>query len=576
MYWLRLSLAACLLLPQFIFGGSGEPDFKGSMCRDLDFIRSAFESKYAPASWKKKFSDWDLATEIELAKERVRRGDGRSVKSYQRILHQLLNSTKDYHVGVTFYSTEQASLPFEVASANDHYYITYIDRDRLPVRSFPFNEGDELVTFDKRPTDEVVQELLDSELANANLSTDKALAEIYLTLRRGKLGHIVPRGPVSIAVKSAKTGQVSSHQIIWDYTPEKIKNPTACSVHQGVESRVNWPAKLGQHPFFRKMLLPYFLLDNAPAIAKQEGSHHPNELGGRESFIPPLSSQKLWETDASNPFYAYIFAHPDTRRNIGYVRIPHYTADELEVQNFAAIISKFERETDALIIDQVNNPGGSVFYLYALASMLTDHPLYTPRHRMTLTQEDIFFALEAQKELEKISSDDEARGVLGESFSGYPVSYQFSQFILNFFRFVIDEWNEGHTFTTPYYLYGVDQINPHPAVRYTKPILVLINGLDFSGGDFFPAILQDNRRVTLFGSRTAGAGGFVDGFSYPNLFGVAAIQYTASIAERMDNNPIENLGVIPDITYDLTQKDFQNNYEGYSTAVLKAVESIRR
>ncbi len=256
------------------------------------------------------------------------------------------------------------------------------------------------------------------------------------------------------------------------------------------------------------------------------------------------------------------------------MRIPRYRGGAYEVDIFARIIAYLEKNTSALVIDQVNNPGGSVYYLYALTSLLTNEPLHTPKHRMTITQEDVAFALKYEQLFASIRSDDDARSLLGDSMDGYPMTYQTSQFMLNFFRFIINEWNNGRTLTQPYYLYGVDSINQHPQTRYTKPILVLVNRLCFSGGDFFPAILQDNKRVTLFGSKTAGAGGYVDTFYYANPFGIADIDYTGSIAERIDNNPIENLGVTPDIYYDITENDLQTNYSGYVQAVLDAVEAL--
>ena len=106
------------------------------------------------------------------------------------------------------------------------------------------------------------------------------------------------------------------------------------------------------------------------------------------------------------------------------------------------------------------------------------------------------------------------------------------------------------------------------------PILLLVNELDFSCGDFFPSILQDNDRATIMGTRTAGAGGAVQGVEVPNLVGVGSMSFTTTIAERINQQPLENLGVTPDIEYQMTVEDMQNGFQGYKEAVLEAVEAI--
>ncbi len=554
-----------LAIPLFAFGSVCD-GVKERMIRDLDFIRNTFDVKYAPADWKKRYAQWDLAEEIDVAKARVQACDDLTVKNFQRIVKYFFNSTKDYHVGVSFWSTEWAALPFRVCGANDKFFISYIDRARLPARSFPFQIGDELVMFDGRPTGDVVRELREVEIGNASPDTDQGLAEILLTKRTGSSGMNVPHGPVTITVKSVKANTTSSYQIIWDYAPEKIRE--LAFKHFNFEG-FHHPRKVCEHKFFNKQMVMPFAKDLSP---EADGCLDPNEMGARKSFVPQLG-KLLWQNDESDPFYAYIFESP-SKKKIGYVRIPNYSGGAYEVESFARVIAYLEKNTSALVIDQVNNPGGSVYYLYALTSLLTDGPLHTPKHRMTITQEDVAFALEYEQLFANIRSDDDARSVLGDSMHGYPVTYQTSQFMLNFFRFIVDEWNSGRTLTKPYYLYGVDSINHHPETRYTKPIIVLVNRLCFSGGDFFPAILQDNKRVTLFGSKTAGAGGYVDSFFYANPFGIAHVHYTGSIAERIDNNPIENLGVTPDIYYDVTENDLQTNYSGYVQTLLEAVDAL--
>jgi len=128
--------------------------------------------------------------------------------------------------------------------------------------------------------------------------------------------------------------------------------------------------------------------------------------------------------------------------------------------------------------------------------------------------------------------------------------------------------------TNPTYLGGVDHINPHPNYLYTKPILLLIDHMDFSCGDFFAAIMQDNKRATLFGSKTAGAGGCVTSTSFLNQHGLVKFFYTFSLAERADAQIIENLGVAPDIKYELTEADLKTRYQPYAAAVNQAIEKL--
>ena len=561
--WKILLACTFIMTPLFCFTTTDQ-ERKDLMLADLNFIKNTFQVGYAPIEWKQKYAGWDLETEIQSAKMKIDALKNPNAKEFQKIIKDFFRSTKDHHVGVMFYSTESATLPFRIKGANGRYFFSYIDRSRLSPHVFPFNEGDELVYFDGRPTHDVINELKSKEIGSTNESTDHALAELYLTTRIGALGHEVPKGPVMVTVKAAQTNNYSSFQLIWDYYPEKISSAFSAN-----PLTVEKPRPILENHFFKKTLLAPFYELASKARCENDATDF---MGSKKTFTPTLG-RIWWETDESSSFHAYLFEN-DKHHLIGYIRIPSYMGGEERVQEFAHLINFFEERSDALIIDQVNNPGGYVFHLYALASMLTDQPLHTPKHRMKITPEDVFFAVNCISIFEEIKSDDDARNVLGENFEGIPVTYQMAQFILNFCRFIVDEWEAGRTCTMPFYLYGIDRINPDPSTRYSKPILLLVNHLDFSGGDFFPAILQDNKRVTILGTRTAGAGGYVGSTTFPNLFGISYFHYTASIAERADNNPIENLGVTPDIIYDVTQDDLQFGYRGYAENIHQAMNHL--
>lgn len=543
------------------------------MLSTLDYIRDIYQSNYAPAEWKAKHLGWSLQNEIDLAKAVVQANPNMSLSEYQAVLKKFFQSTKDYHVSVAFYGTERASLPFSVMSAQGRYFIVYIDRAKLPASSFPFAVGDELLSMDGTPVAQLAENL---RVAGDNgvLETDKAISEIYLTRRVAKafVGP-VPKGAVVLEVKRKSDQKILKHQMLWNYTAESIPD---FSFQSALGERVK------EYPLAQRLAKT----EMSSPLAKSfmtEGTDLFG-IGLRRGYLPELG-EKIWESDSSKLFDAYIYRN-SANKLIGYVRIPNYVCAVVDTNRseqknpaeclaeFAEIMAKFEKTTDGLVIDQLNNPGGSVFYLYALASTLTDQPLYAPVHRFTINQSDVAENMSLLAQLATITTEEAAKKAFGETIHGYPVTYQMVQHMTNYANFVIAEYKAGRQLTQPHFLWGVDQINPHPTSRYTKPVLLLTNALDFSGGDFFPAILQDNKRVTIMGTRTAGAGGYVRFLEFPNILGVVGFSFTGSIAERINSNPIENLGVTPDIPYVLTTDDLQYNFRDYVKAVNSEIQKI--
>src|SRR5258707_497943 len=100
-------------------------------------------------------------------------------------------------------------------------------------------------------------------------------------------------------------------------------------------------------------------------------------------------------------------------------------------------------------------------------------------------------------------------------------------------------------------------------IAYTKPLMVLVDEFSASGGDAFPATIQDNQRGLLFGMRTMGAGGNVVSTTI-GTYSEGITSLTESLMNR--KNPIvtaeyptapyvENIGVRPAIVNDYMTKD---------------------
>src|SRR5439155_12721678 len=88
-------------------------------------------------------------------------------------------------------------------------------------------------------------------------------------------------------------------------------------------------------------------------------------------------------------------------------------------------------------------------------------------------------------------------------------------------------------------------------LAYTKPLLVLVDEFSASGGDAFPATLQDNGRGPILGMPTMGLGGTVSNVN-ATAYSEAITRITMSLMNR--KNPIvtsdypaayyvENIGV---------------------------------
>jgi Peptidase family S41/PDZ domain len=556
------------LIPFFGFANSDQ-QIKNRMKSDIDFMYSTLDVYYAPKEWKKTYSGWDLDEEIIKAKQKIDSTSNITKKDYHTIVKEFFQTMKDYHADVLFHSTERATLPFSIKGVRElgKYYISYVNDDELPFFFFPFKVGDELVSFNGRSPSELVEELVQKETRHANPEADHSFASHYLTHRNGRLGHTVPSGSVSIEIKPKNSKQTMKYDLKWNYHPEKITDGHQLDQKRQL-NRIGKQEDLMDTSLALKLpkkkmesLLSEVFKPNKISYEKTEAF-----LGSRKSFIPPLSNTILWETNDENFFHAYLYKAANGKK-IGYIRIPDFSKENEEFEKLAEIIAYFQNHSQALVIDQVDNPGGNDEFLINTLSVLSNKPLDLPKEKMMITPKDIEGAVKRLEILESLQEN-----------LGYLSFIDEEEFITlwDYNNFIVSEWNAGRNFTNPYYMAGVSTVTPSKSkVVYTKPILVLINGLDMSAGDFFPAILQDNHRATLLGTRTAGAGGYILNTTFPNRFGIKTISYTASIAERADKNPIENLGVTPDIEYKLTEDDYQNNYQGYVNAINNAVINLK-
>jgi len=552
-------------------GFSGFADSSVEIPHILENISSTFIDYYAPREWKKEHFGWNLENELSTLQ-----GSKNSTKisDFHDSLKKFFTRTRDYHTGIYFCDTSTATIPIGIKYIDDNFYLAYIDSS-VP-SSFTLMLGDKITHFNDVEIKELAYNLI-GRVENPK-PTDWALAAKKLTTRAGITRDKMEKG--SVIIKAERDGMSVFGQLVWNYNanlmnfsrkaykskatfaahvPEELKE-SVVAIIEHIESR---PHKV--------------IFAEHMKHAAQDKASNPLALGSKESFLPPLGNKIIWSTEKQSRWQAYIYMNGDNKL-VGFIRLPSFAPSENDyaerAQEFGEIINKMEEIADILVIDQQNNPGGSVFYLYTLLSMLSDQPLKNPHHRFTIDSKEVWQAHDMLKKIDlAITLLPLIGGSLGD-IHGYPINSQFFLHMKSYFQFIIDQWQEKKTLTDPYFLYGVDYIQPHEEYRYTKKLIVLTNELDFSAGDFFPAILQDSGRAVIMGTKTAGAGGYVLSNSDRNRMGILKYTYTGSHALRADGTPLEDLGVTPDVPYGITPEDLKTRFLGFRMVINALVSAV--
>lgn len=519
---------------------------QGTMLQTLQQVVSIFAEEYAPFDFKTTSEKFDLAAEIKKATETISSNPDISNAAFQDLLVDLVNATRDFHVSISFYSTEEATLPFQILSSRGRYFVVYIDRDVMPAGSTDFDVGTEVLEFDGKPIKAAVRALIPTRIENPS-PAEWRNAESQLTRRSRRTGMKVPSGEIVLKVKSNE--QTVEVPFTWQYTPEYIPEIPVRNMVLNPQGGVP------------RLAIP---------IAGAKAS--PYDMASSSSYVPELGTVL---GNRPGNFNAYLFRTPKGSV-AGYVRINTFSVDKKEpelLEEFGAIMNSFEPRTDALILDLTHNPGGSISYMYGLLARLAKQPLKTLPQQMMISTP---LADDSAKRVAAsfVINAEYARSYLTQmGFTAPFTSFDVWQSLVNNDRFILSELKAGRRLTRPTYMYGISRIPPHPTQRYTKPIIVLIDESDFSAADFMPAILQDNRRAISFGARTAGAGGSVRSTQFPNQFGIDALNYTWTIAQRLDGSYLENNGVTPDIPYEPSPNDFKNGFVEYREALMAVIEA---
>jgi hypothetical protein len=533
--------------------------------RVTDFLHLSglYAKQYAPYEWKRDTQGFDLLNAGSwLERARMAKND----LDFYEVMVEYVASLNDAHDAYSLPSNFIARLNFGVDIYDGKVLVEGINRARLPVTEFPFRIGYELVSIDGVAVEELIRRFNKYAIA-ANPRSTRRFAANYLTVRPQQImPHAVDVGDVAKVVMRRPDGETESYTIPWTKTGLPLLNNGPVPTPGGSVARKRAaPADRDWRSVLRDLQR---VRVNRPEAIIGFGARAP-------IFAPPAGFEQRLGRVAADNFYSGTFRAGGYR--IGFLRIPDYEPanEDTAINQFFNEITFFEANTDGLIIDDMRNPGGFVHIANIYLGLLMP-----TKYRVT------GFEIRATSEwVSDISSAVESARAQGAAEWEIALLGQILKEIGE-----ANASNRGRTGPLPLDDITLDR-DPFTdgrgrPIAYTKPLMVLIDELSASGGDAFPAMVQDNKRGILYGYRTMGAGGSVSG-AYAGPYSEGFTSITQSLMNRQNDvitadypaaPYVENIGVHPDIESDYMTVDnlLQNGRPFVDGFVSTMVDHITR
>ena len=583
-----MALAIAILVPAKAFATEASAVELGSLFLTI-------ENNYGPLKHKESYLSIKWPELKERYKQRalkVTDSDG-----FYFMAADLLNELKDAHVGITLPTDYKKSLPLQFAFVENKTILAYIE-DKAATQCAA-EIGDELVKLDGKSPEQIRTEL-GLSIGVGNKRTDQSYSTLMLTNRREERGLRVSREANQVSTLEFRSGnRTVSCRLQWSeegapmFSRPELAQP---GTHMNTPFLGLTTSERAQQLFKRvdKLFrLKSSVLNPGLELAKnsRRGKGAAIQIGAAEPFFKLPSDFVAIEDPSdlaglveSTGLKAGVFTRNGVK--VGFLRIPSYEPKNLEMALFGLryIVSKLQAESDLLVIDQTMNPGGAVVWSDWIVSSFVGkldrrHMKFSIRASQDFVRE--FVGLVSMLERSDATSEAERAikaeylPMLKEDLARVQKAYVERAFLSEPIRLHLTSELSDKLTSAAYAsqlsaiagVIGVDLSEPQV---YSKPVYMMINELDFSGGDATPAVLKDYGRVTLVGVNTAGAGGSVQEFTHSQDH-TFKFNLTVSLMVRGNGSLVENFGVKPDIAFEPTIQDYKDGFSSYFSRLLDTI-----
>lgn len=525
---------------------------------DFQQIVDGFRNLYGPLEYKERrygFSFDDL-----VAKSLGELDSASSDKDVYAIYARFLANFDDGHVSIRFPSRSslgfnRVTIPIVAEPLDGKPIVTAIGDPTLAELGVEI--GDEVLSVDGRSAKDLLKEFVALE----GMANDVSREHLYFRLfnRRNYSGDLFPTDPEAVIVlRKADGGTERTIRATWRRTND-LDRPVLEAGSTLGRSLLTAPlaSEINATASFAKIGAPRpFFLTKQSQAAFDFSEVFPSEEMLAKYGIKPRKAPKI---------YASLFRH--NNKTLLLVRQPGYSPATYEdvaryLATYRAILDQYDNVADALVIDQTLNPGGYLDYCQGFARLLANKA--SPGFMQAFNTD--------RKWIQNYR--DWAREIDGNLMS------EASLRKLATAARIESDYDAGLSITSPIPFYGEPMLSQDSEYTWKKPVLVLIDELAGSCGDVFPMLAKAGGTAKLFGERTWGLGGNVEGFTLN--YSLADVRLTRGLftsyrgeqATYADGTFAENNGVTPDIPFRRTLEDFRNGYVGYVKAFADAAASL--
>jgi C-terminal processing protease CtpA/Prc len=540
---------------------------------DMLWLYAQFDQNYAPRELKAATFDFDYE---ELKDAYLEEALATTTnEAFYDVMHRFVAEFHDAHTSASLTAsalpgrTEIAYLGFNGVRVGDELEVTELLPTTSSQSSFPIRVGDRITKLDGTPLRAIV---LDEMVRHRSLGYDEANLTMHMNGIFSRSSLVMPLPTALDATLTVdRGGTIREIRLPWI---RKDLNTFVAEQSAAAAQADTTIAGLAADEYLaaarelldsddllgvldvpvaglsgRRAWTSFKFIDNMPTLTspsivervrrhlRGQADASVEDLEGYLTSMRNLPDNAFFLPEAAT-FPTYIAPFPsadgDAPRFFAYMLLDNFTpADEAgALDEIQATLGRLRGlKIKHLIIDTIDNGGGSLTFGLAAARLFSRTPLLLPKIQFKTSETwidkfetDAFTApSDAEKELARrimvqLKADRDAGKTISDPM---PVD------VLMPFQFV--EGNEDL-----------------PDLQ----VALLVNEMCVSMCDIFAGVMQDNRAATIIGTRTMGGGGnVVQHFQAPNSHLI--VSQTESLILRHDGTPIENVGVTPEIKMDV-------------------------